>query len=1182
MADVWDASAISAVAALIVALFALLVATAQALQQYLITGQLIRLCDSVVFGPLPGQGYRVWQFSQFRFRVLYSIPQVNLDSDLWPKESPHIKSYAIGSEMLPNLRPDSLQDYSASSSSVEIVSDYRVPVNRRGAAGRGSRTSSEAWSSLDRSRFNRPRWTCWDSLRLWLRVKFRSKGSSELQTSSDSWSSSTGFDYNFWDFLGIWLRRKFGRARTILSSAKNKQPASVSNDASVGEASWVSFCKAINSSCGGSVRYRSVTYDADRCPSDLVTAPMQVSMRDIAVMGLTAGMKITDCSFTEKSLSMQGAIGTITSSNHPILGPILHFTPRAITSPLPPSLPPWSDDDRGVVNKRWLARTWDVCTVAKVPFNSLKRRTTRRLDDRWTSYQDPSPYYRHQEQRRGFKMAGIVPVDADQHEGRKKKKKTKVKRSDRTGPVSMNRRPQDGNWFIIEPPRPPAQAASREGNGNNEKDEDHGGSGDDNEGRATAEHQSPSVAELNASKEQHTASGEGLHQELSGGDSTSQHGKPSGQSAVKERRPEIYPVDPNNPTHHDAKGEGQSDDVPATPATNPLVYCHSENEQTALDTDQDGGCSQRTPDELNVAALQSDGGAVPGTFPRAVTRLLLTQTPHWDTLPEENQKDTSHREPDILQPQRRATVEDVPDSGDEVASDPGRPLGPETMDRGHAAKRRQERRNKRSRKIQKDKAIVEESGTGDSRPQFLLTYSGEGLGSEPETKEDKAHAREAERRRRREERELERDRRNRSRGNVVSLNRMDMYWFCQVDIYQGFWATPWRPDVPTDTSLVGAVTVILEALLGFLEENVSLVYCNPDRFYTTRDWITYGGISYPAYASNARGGVIARGSYKGVRVPAFPYTVPALELLHSYEWQVSSYLHDQERYCEDLNIELMRIDAWLSYVGRTERIANGPTDLLKGAPALVQLLQADFEVDFMNIDLSAKEGGHQDIQGLADNVMDFLTDEELDEAEQLYILVALLRAVKPFELVAISGPDIWRTPSCAGGRDDFTGPIYATPLPLSSFKSARVTISSDFTGNYSQGGLILFMPETIPITQTGLTESPRTWIKAGIEKVDGEFFASVAAAKPYSDWSLVRLEDSCATFEMEKVKGSLWIYVTGRDGRRTPVRKMTWVVDVAPENDIWIGVAACMPKGDESESGGMLKVQFQDFSITTE
>ncbi|EWZ30473.1 hypothetical protein FOCG_07623 [Fusarium oxysporum f. sp. radicis-lycopersici 26381] len=1004
MADDWDASAIAAVAALIIALFALLVAVAQALQQYLITGQLIRLCDSVVFGPLPGQGYRVWQFSQFRFRVLYSIPQINLEADLWPKESPHIKSYAIGEEMLPDLQPDSLVDYSASSSSMEIVSNCRVHINTMDTAVRGSQTRSEAWSSSDRSHY-----TWWQSLGIWMRRKFERIRSVIPQTSGDSWSSSTGSDYTYWDFLGIWLRRKFGRIRSIVPLAKKEQPAPDSNDASVGEASWVSFCKAINRSCGGSVRYRSVTYDADRCPSDLVTAPMQVSMRDIAVMGLTAGMKITDCSFKEKSISMQGAIGTITSSNHPILGPILHFTPRATTSPLPRSLAQWSDDDRGVVNKSWLARTWDVCTVAKVPFNSLKRRTTRRLDDRWTSYQEPDQFSKKQKHKRAFNMAGIVPVDVDRRQGRKKKK-AKVKKSGRTGAtvsVSVNRRPQDGNWTIIQP-NPPPQTAAMEGNGNKEKAKEvQTGTGEDNERHATPLHQLASATELNALEEQDTAPAKEFHQQVPRDDSTSQQAQPSGQSPVIETTPEKHPGQSNNSTQHGTKGKEQSDDIQATPVPEPLVQGQPNMGESTLKLEEGEGQSQRTslkPDEQNVAAPQTSVGGSPAIFGRPVTRLLLTQTPHWDALPEESPQDSARQEPDIREPRRKATVEDVPDSGDEVASESERPLASETLDRGLAAKKRQEKRNKRSRKIQKDKAIVEESRTSDSRPQFLLTYPGEGLGSEPsnptpETKEDKAHAREAERRRRREERELERDRRNKSRGNVVSLNRMDMYWFCQVDIYQGFWATPWRPDVPIQTSLVGAVTVILEALLGFLEENVSLVYCNPNRYWTTRDWITYGGISYPAYASNARGGVIARGSYKGVRVPAFQYTVPALELLYSYEWQVSSYLHDQERYCEELNIELMRIDAWLSYVGRTDKIANGPTDLLKGAPALVQLLQADFEVDFMNIDLSAKEGGHQDIQGLADNVMDFLTDEELDEAEQLYILVALLRAVKVCQCV---------------------------------------------------------------------------------------------------------------------------------------------------------------------------------------
>jgi hypothetical protein len=62
-----DAATASAIAALVVATIAFFVAFAQALQQYFITGQLVRLCDSVVFGDLPGHGRRVWQMSQLRF-----------------------------------------------------------------------------------------------------------------------------------------------------------------------------------------------------------------------------------------------------------------------------------------------------------------------------------------------------------------------------------------------------------------------------------------------------------------------------------------------------------------------------------------------------------------------------------------------------------------------------------------------------------------------------------------------------------------------------------------------------------------------------------------------------------------------------------------------------------------------------------------------------------------------------------------------------------------------------------------------------------------------------------------------------------------------------------------------------------------------------------------------------------
>ena len=113
----WDASTSAAVAALIVAGFALVITSAQVLQQYFITGQLIRLCDSALFGPLPGRGRRFWQLSQFRFRVVYAIPQISLDTRLWPEQPPHIRSYAIGRYELPhlgrskNLHADSAESY---------------------------------------------------------------------------------------------------------------------------------------------------------------------------------------------------------------------------------------------------------------------------------------------------------------------------------------------------------------------------------------------------------------------------------------------------------------------------------------------------------------------------------------------------------------------------------------------------------------------------------------------------------------------------------------------------------------------------------------------------------------------------------------------------------------------------------------------------------------------------------------------------------------------------------------------------------------------------------------------------------------------------------------------------------------------------------------------------------------
>ncbi|SCO92129.1 related to multidrug resistance protein [Fusarium oxysporum] len=155
--------------------------------------------------------------------------EINLEADLWPKESPHIKSYATGEEMLPNLQPDSLVDYSSSGFPIGIVPISGEDINTMDTEVRPSQTSCESWSSSDRSHY-----THWQLLSFWLRRKLERIRSVISQTSGNPWSSSTRSDYTYWDFLGIRLRSKFERVRPL---EKNEQPASGSNDASVSEAS---------------------------------------------------------------------------------------------------------------------------------------------------------------------------------------------------------------------------------------------------------------------------------------------------------------------------------------------------------------------------------------------------------------------------------------------------------------------------------------------------------------------------------------------------------------------------------------------------------------------------------------------------------------------------------------------------------------------------------------------------------------------------------------------------------------------------------------------------------------------------------------------------------------------------------------------------------------------------------
>ncbi|KAI4272395.1 MAG: hypothetical protein LQ337_005324 [Flavoplaca oasis] len=342
-----DADVVAAIAALVVAFVAFLVASAQAIQQYLVSGQLIRLCDSVVYNRMPGQGHRIWQYSQFRFRVVYSIPQVHLLPDLWLGILSNVRPMPSDAAPLPNLK-----------------------VTR---------------------------------------------------------SNST-------------------------------------SPALAGEASWVSFVRAVQHSSGRSMRYVMVDGDADRCPSDLPVVPMQLSMREMVVMTLSAGMQVTDVSFTSQTIFMQGDAGTITCSRHPILGSLIHFAQKQ------------AFDNHGIqvqggtIRADWVARMLDIVTVAGRRFDSVDRKHYEEDEGSWIKASNHQTIMLEQEpisrpvnpskntvRRRRPDHSSADNVDDGNSLGGKGDEipSTIPLQFSEDDNVAIMHRPQDGRWSFISRPEDP-------------------------------------------------------------------------------------------------------------------------------------------------------------------------------------------------------------------------------------------------------------------------------------------------------------------------------------------------------------------------------------------------------------------------------------------------------------------------------------------------------------------------------------------------------------------------------------------------------------------------------------------------------------------------------------------------------------------------------------------------------
>lgn len=122
-------------------------------------------------------------------------------------------------------------------------------------------------------------------------------------------------------------------------------------DQQVGEASWVSFYRKIKDPCADRIVLKLLRGDADRCPGDLSNIPMPVSLQDVVIMAFTAGLDCSEASFLRKTLSMHGDAGSITTSQYPILGPLIHFTPQSesVKGLVPGNWSLWRGRLRGLV-----------------------------------------------------------------------------------------------------------------------------------------------------------------------------------------------------------------------------------------------------------------------------------------------------------------------------------------------------------------------------------------------------------------------------------------------------------------------------------------------------------------------------------------------------------------------------------------------------------------------------------------------------------------------------------------------------------------------------------------------------------------------------------------------------------------------------------------------------------------
>ena len=926
-----DTATAAAIAAVAVAAVALSVALAQVLQQYFVTGSLLRLCDDTVYGMLPGRGRRIWKGSQFRFRVVYSLPQIRLERNFWPYEyddKDALYSFPPFSDVPPweGYHPRGIRrTIKLLSNLVRQVSRiflyvFLIPRNIFRAFRRAFRYSvRSSFPRITEALNHTPGKT----------PLVLAKGVDEGRLVSDK--------------KGMLQSRKravrIGRLDLFEPTGKRS-----------GEASWASFTRIVQYSCNGSLRYEVIEGDADRCPSDLSVVPMQVSLRDIIVMAIMAGMKVSNADLETGSLSMVGSAGAITSSKHPILGSIIHFNPTNVDAffgwqirhgsidrlwlgrmknqvPIAGRLYDWRDRDHiETYDGPWMRESPQGLQIRKYPLSSLPQKTTTYA---FTGADLISPT-EHIKAPSLNQSTNLIPFSGDV-----------VKK----GSHGVH----DGIWSLVLASEN-LLARSMSGSIN---DQTHVNP-ENSEGQDTND--APPESSYSTRIKRWFTNVKAL--------SSSKRLKSTEDSVavVPAEAGEVPATTPGKAV----SGYGSTRNLPQL-SLPPLIRRDSQNKPNPSDTDRS------TREQASSSSSAS--------------RLSLLQHPVRVDQPRvpaevEDLDETSGR---AQVKAHQAYVSDEVD-GEQRAqmADRGRDLAA-TPDFTAAGPNH-----------------VQPHNRGERTPRLYITQYGEPDVSDSESEEARK-ARESQ-----EQRDTERAHRDHARHERRrqrrKKNKNERGWFCwrwlsQMDAIPGYCATPWSQTYSM-SHCIRIVSVVLEALSG-LVENECLHYTSDERLWESAlTWAENGHSTWPSYAINARGGVVVNGAYTSATFLGFADPIARIELFKDDRFGdlPAGEFWDMVRLAE-----LMMLDSWLSICGRAPEIIDGKSSLLRNMPALIQYLLDDFDTDFKSIDRSANEGGLQLIKDVAASLMDCLNDEKLSEAEQIFTLGAMLRTAKAGVCVAV-GP----------------------------------------------------------------------------------------------------------------------------------------------------------------------------------